>query len=150
LIPVGNSLLYIRPFYAQGRGSGSFPQFQFVAVFTQDFGQAVCAQNVNDALNQLFGQAPVSASCNLAFNGTGTAGGNTSTSTTTTTTLPGTPTTVAPPVTTLPASTRDLITLANQTYQDAQTALKAGDFATYGTKIAALSDILAKLDAATR
>ena len=79
-----------------------------------------------------------------------TAGGNTSTSTTTTTTLPGTATTVAPPVTTLPASTRDLITLANQTYQDAQTALKAGDFATYGTKITELSDILAKLDAATR
>ncbi len=26
-----------------------------MAVYTQDFGQAVCAQNVNDALNQLFG-----------------------------------------------------------------------------------------------
>ena len=149
LIPVGNSLLYIRPFYAQGRGSGSFPQFQFVAVFTQDFGQAVCAQNVNDALNQLFGQAPVSASCNLAFSGNGTAGGTTTT-TTTTTLPPGTATTTPPPVTTLPASTRDLITLANQTYTDAQTALKAGDFTTYATKISELQGILAKLDAATR
>ena len=63
LIPVGNSLLYVRPFYAQGRGSGSFPQFQFVVVWTQDFGQAVCAQDVNDALNQLFVTGRPSVSC---------------------------------------------------------------------------------------
>ena len=35
LIPVGNSILiYVRPFYVQGRQSGSFPQFQFVVVYS--------------------------------------------------------------------------------------------------------------------
>ncbi|MEX1008484.1 MAG: UPF0182 family protein [Acidimicrobiia bacterium] len=146
LIPVGNSLLYVRPFYAQGRGSGSFPQFQFVAVFTQDFGQAVCAQNVNDALNQLFGQADRSASCNVAITGV-QPGTPTST---TTTAPPGTVTTTPGPTTTLPASTQELIALASKTYGDAQDALKAGDFARYATLITQLGDILAKLDAATR
>ena len=42
LIPVGNSIVYVRPFYVQGRGSGAYPQFQFVVVFSQDYG-AFCA-----------------------------------------------------------------------------------------------------------
>jgi len=147
LIPVGNSLLYVRPFYAQGQGSGSYPQFQFVAVYTQDFGQAVCAQTVNDALNQLFGQAERSSSCNISLTG---APAGTPTNGSTTTTSPPTATTSPGPTTTLPASTQDLITLAGQTYDAAQAALKAGDFTTYATDIQKLGDIIAKLQSASK
>jgi uncharacterized membrane protein (UPF0182 family) len=132
LIPVGNSLLYVRPFYAQGRAAGSFPQFQFVAVFTQDFGQAVCAQNVNDALNQLFGQAERSASCNVAITGPQPGA---DTTTTTTTTEPGTVTTTpGPTTTTLPAATgsvQDLLNQAAAKFTQADAALAAGDLGRY-------------------
>ena len=57
LIPVGNSLLYVRPFYAQGRGEGSYPQFQFVVVFTQDYG-AFCGPTVQDDLDQMLAERP--------------------------------------------------------------------------------------------
>ena len=38
LIPVGNSIIYVRPIYVPA-GENGFPQFQFVAVFTQDKGR---------------------------------------------------------------------------------------------------------------
>ena len=57
LIPVGNSILYIRPFYVQAAGESSYPQFRFVVVAYagQD---PVLATTVNDGLAQLFGQPP--------------------------------------------------------------------------------------------
>ena len=89
LIPVGDSsLIYVRPFYVQGRQSGSFPQFQFVVVYSQDLG-AVCAPTVSDGLDLLFSGA-TQTTCNLANPGSRPAG---STSTTTTTTTPGSSTT---------------------------------------------------------
>jgi uncharacterized protein len=57
LIPVGDSILYIRPIYVEGTGASSFPQFRFVVVFTE--GQdPVLADTVEDGLNRLFGVAP--------------------------------------------------------------------------------------------
>ena len=143
LIPVGNSLIYVRPYYVQGRGSGSYPQFQFVVVYSQELG-AVCAQTVNQGLDLLFSDTTQST-CNISV-----GNGGTTTPSTTTTTVPGTPTTSSPPTTTLPTSTQALIKLANSTYAEAQAALKAGDFARYATLITQLGDIIAKLDAATR
>jgi uncharacterized membrane protein (UPF0182 family) len=131
LIPVGNSLLYVRPFYAQGKGSGSFPQFQFVAVYTQDFGQAVCAQNVNDALNQMFGPADSrSASCNISITGAPPGG----TSTTTTTTPTGTSSPGASTSTTLPpvsGSVQELLNQAAAKFAQADDALAEGDLGRY-------------------
>ena len=47
LIPVGNSIVYVRPFYAQGRGNkAAIPQFQFVVVYSQGSGNAFCGQTV--------------------------------------------------------------------------------------------------------
>jgi uncharacterized membrane protein (UPF0182 family) len=135
LIPVGNSLLYVRPFYAQGQASGSYPQFQFVAVWTQNFGQAVCAQTVSDALNQLFGQESRSASCNISI--TGTSAGGTDNSSTTTTTPTGTSQPGAT-TTTLPVgngSVADLLNQASAKFAQADAALQATppDFAQYQT-----------------
>jgi hypothetical protein len=132
LIPVGNSLLYVRPFYAQGKGSGSFPQFQFVAVYTQDFGQAVCAQTVNDALNQMFGPPDSrSASCNISITGTppGSSGNTTTTTSPTGTSTPGASTS-----TTLPqvsGSVQELLNQAAAKFADADDALAEGDLGRY-------------------
>jgi uncharacterized protein len=57
LIPVGDSILYIRPIYVRGSGTSGFPQFRFVAVFTAGR-SPVLASSVEDGLNRLFGLAP--------------------------------------------------------------------------------------------
>ncbi len=57
LIPVGDSIVYIRPLYVQGRGESSFPEFRFVVVFTPGR-EAVLGSDVQDGLNKLFGLAP--------------------------------------------------------------------------------------------
>jgi uncharacterized membrane protein (UPF0182 family) len=133
LIPIGNSIIYVRPFYAQGSGEGSYPLFQFVVVFSQDYG-AFCGPNVQDALDQMLGrkdQTPCSVSA------PGTSGGTTTTTTTTpgtaTTTPTTTPTTTAP-TTTIPATSGSVQDLLNQAAADltnAQNALKAGNLAEY-------------------
>jgi uncharacterized protein len=127
LIPVGNSIVYVRPFYAQGRGTGSFPQFQFVVVYSQGSGNAFCGQTVQDGLNQLLGLTDATA-CSISA----PTSGNVGNTTTTTTTPPTTPTTS--PVTTVPPSTgsvQDLLNQAAAKLDQAQAALTAGDLGQY-------------------
>ncbi len=57
LIPVGDSIVYIRPIYVRGRGESSFPEFRFVVVFTPGR-EAILGNDVQDGLNKLFGLAP--------------------------------------------------------------------------------------------
>ena len=57
LIPVGDSILYIRPYYVEGTGNSSFPQFRFVVVFVPGR-DPVLADTVDEGLNQLFGLVP--------------------------------------------------------------------------------------------
>jgi len=58
LIPVGSSIVYVQPIFTIATSGGNaFPQFQFVAVFTQGK-DPVLANTVEDALNVLFGRAP--------------------------------------------------------------------------------------------
>jgi len=66
-------------------------------------------------------------------------------------TTPTTPTQPPPPVTTPPTAgvIADLVKAASDHYQQAQDALKRGDFAEYGRLLSLLSDDLAKLRAAT-
>ena len=53
LIPVGDSILYVRPIYLQGETGSAFPTFRFVAVFAQ--GQPpVLTTTVDEALELLF------------------------------------------------------------------------------------------------
>lgn len=138
LIPVGNSLIYVRPFYAQGRGEGSYPLFQFVVVFSQDYG-AFCGPNVQDALDQMLSRTERATQCNISGVLPGT-GGTTSTTTTTTpsgaatTTPTTTPATTAPTTTTVPpaaGSVQDLLNQAAQDLDNAQKALESGDLGKY-------------------
>jgi uncharacterized membrane protein (UPF0182 family) len=113
LIPVGNSILYIRPFYVQAAGESSFPQFRFVVVSYagQD---AVIAPTVNDGLNQLFGLPAQAAP-----------------------TVPA-PTTPAP----AGGNVQDLLNQAAAKYQQAQDALRSGDLGTYQQLVNQVGDLI--------
>jgi uncharacterized protein len=116
LIPVGNSILYIRPFYVQAAGESSYPQFRFVVVAYagQD---PVLASTVNDGLAQLFGQPPAQP-------------------------LPGggaAPTTPTPPA---GGNVQDLLNQAAAKYQQAQDALRQGDLGTYQQLINQVGDLI--------
>ena len=144
LIPVGSSsLIYVRPFYVQGRQSGSFPQFQFVVVYSQDLG-AVCAPTVSAGLDLLFSGAQQTT----CIANPGNNQGGPSTSTTTTTTTPGSSTTTPGPTTTTtpatPGSVRDLLNQAFAKFNQADAALKAGDLGTYQTLEQQARDLVAQ------
>jgi uncharacterized membrane protein (UPF0182 family) len=125
LIPVGNSIVYVRPYYVTGTGTGSYPKFQFVAVFTDGAG-AVCDQTVNGALDQIFLGASPPPSCGALGGGTTTDGnGN---GTTTTTTLPGSTSTTSPAAS---GSVQQLLDQAADAFNQAQTALAQRDLASY-------------------
>ncbi len=131
LIPVGNSIVYVRPFYARGTGTANFPQFQFVVVYSQGPG-AFCGQTIDDALNQLLGVTPRAATCNVSTIDTGN--GSSSGTTTTTTTTPGTATTAPATTTTIPPSTgskQDLLNQAADKLDQAQAALENGNLGQY-------------------
>jgi uncharacterized membrane protein (UPF0182 family) len=138
LIPVGNSIVYVRPFYAQGRGSGAYPQFQFVVVFSQDYG-AYCAPTVQNGLDQMLQRATTVTTCNVSqgqqSGGTGTGPAPTTT-TVPTTTAPGATATTAPPATTIPPATgtkQQLLDQAAAILDQAQAALDSNppDLGTY-------------------
>jgi uncharacterized protein len=125
LIPIEDSLLYVRPIYVVSR-SGRQPAFRFVVVFYA--GKAVIATTVEKALVQF-----------PAFQGL--AGVAPPTNPTT----PNTPTTPTAPETETAVS---LLAQASKVYDDAQTALKNGDFARYGELSKQLGTLLDRAAAA--
>jgi uncharacterized membrane protein (UPF0182 family) len=56
LLPVNDSILYMRPIFVEGRGASSYPRFRFVAMTYGD--EAVLAYSVTEAVDALFGDAP--------------------------------------------------------------------------------------------
>ena len=120
VLPVGNSFVYVEGLFVQATQS-KIPELQRVILATQ--GRVVMAPTFAGALEALFGAG----------------------------TTPTTPTQPPPPVTTPPTAgvIADLVKAASDHYQQAQDALKRGDFAEYGRLLSLLSDDLAKLRAAT-
>ncbi|MGH9050605.1 MAG: UPF0182 family protein [Acidimicrobiia bacterium] len=131
LIPVGDSILYIRPIYVQGSGASGFPQFRFVAMFTpgQD---AVLAPTVDNGLEQLFGLAPPP---DLVTDPDGTGEPQEPAE-------PEEPEEPEEPAEPLPDDVQELLDLANERYGEAQAALQAGDFAEYGRLIEEVGDLI--------
>ena len=123
VLPVGNSFLYLEPLFVQATQS-KIPELQRVVLATQD--RIVMAETFERALDALFGQ--------------GTSPGQPP---------PGQP----PPGQTQPGppigAIAELVKSAGEHYQQAQDALKRGDFAEYGRLIKLLEDDLAKLRTAT-
>jgi uncharacterized membrane protein (UPF0182 family) len=121
VLPVGNSFLYVEGLFVQATQS-KIPELQRVILATQD--KVVMAASFERALDAIFGAG--------------------------TTPAPPPPGTPPPSATTPPAGNlAALVRSATEHYQQAQVALKNGDFAEYGRLIRLLEDDLAQLRAAT-
>jgi uncharacterized membrane protein (UPF0182 family) len=121
VLPVGNSFLYVEGLFVQATQS-KIPELQRVILATQD--KVVMAASFERALDAIFGAG--------------------------TTPAPPPPGTPPPPATTPPGGNiAALVRSATEHYQQAQVALKNGDFAEYGRLIRLLEDDLAQLRAAT-
>lgn len=119
LIPIEDSLLYVRPIYVVSESQRQ-PAFRFVVVFYA--GKAVIATTVEEALVQF-----------PAFQGLAGI------------TTPAEPTTPANPATPTAPETEtaaSLLSQASQVYDDAQAALRNGNFARYGELSQQLGDLL--------
>jgi uncharacterized membrane protein (UPF0182 family) len=138
VIPIEESLIYVRPLYLRGGGS-RIPELTRVIVAYHD--QIVMEPTLDDGLNRLFGggtpvrpRTPQSAATAAA------AGGQ-----------PAAPPTSAAPVPAAPTGDPQLAALAAQArghYEKAIAAQRAGDWATYGEEIQRLGAVLDKMRAA--
>ena len=136
VVPVQDAIIYLQPVYLQS-SSSAFPEFQRIIVATPR--RIVWGRTLTEALGLLFaaeGPAP-------------TPGGSPS---------PGASPTPGPGASQTPAPTTGpiasppsgdvaaLIAYANEHFEKAQAALRAGDFATYGAEIAKVQEALRQLD----
>jgi uncharacterized membrane protein (UPF0182 family) len=133
LIPINNSLMYIRPIYVQAASGSQLPAFQYVVVYYA--GRTVLDTSLDGAMAQLFqGKPPLAP---------GQTGQNSGGTTTTTTQPPGTGTTTT--TTPIPgnATVLSLVQQATAAYNDAQAALKTGDLAGYQRAVDRIGQLLA-------
>ncbi|HUQ41111.1 MAG TPA: UPF0182 family protein, partial [Candidatus Limnocylindrales bacterium] len=138
VLPVGSSFIYVKPLFIQAT-QGKIPELQRLILATQD--KVVMADTFAKALDALF---------------TGTTPVPTPNPTPTPTPAPGASATPRPSGSPTPTpsagasqSVNQLIKQASDHYDQAQDALRRGDFTEYGRLIALLQDDLAKLRAAT-
>ena len=153
VVPVGDAMMYFEPLYIQA-AQNPIPQLERVIVVYSD--KVVMALTLQDALQQVFGaQIGPTTPTTGGSTGTTTPGGGTTTTTpgsSTSTTAPSSSTTTTTPggsttTTTLGTTQQALIEQANQHYQAAIAAQKAGDWAEYGRQIDELGKVLAALAA---
>jgi uncharacterized membrane protein (UPF0182 family) len=126
VLPVGNSFLYVEPLFVQAN-NGKFPELQRVILATQD--RIAMADSFPNALNALFGSAPITQPPPSGSPGPGASPGPSG----------------SPSAATIP----QLVRSASDHYARAQAALRSGDFTTYGQELKALEDDLARLRALT-
>jgi uncharacterized membrane protein (UPF0182 family) len=136
-VPVGGGLLYVEPVYVQSKGTTSYPLLQKVLVA---FGDKIAFEDTLDkALDVLFG----------GDSGASAGDTNTTPSDQTGTTPPSTGETGSGTTTGQNnAALQKALADANQALADRQAALKAGDWAAYGTADKALQDAIAAAIAA--
>ncbi len=130
VIPIEESLIYVRPLYLRGVG-GRIPELRRVVVAYQN--QIVMEPTLDAALARLFG-GPAAAP-------------PPTTQTQTTTEAPGGPQPAAPAATPAVDLTA-LAATAQRHYESAIEAQRAGDWAKYGEEIRALGQALKQLQAA--
>ena len=126
VLPLGNSFLYVEPLFVQAT-NGKFPELQRVLLATQD--RIAMADSFPNALNALFGSAPIT--------------------TTPPTPTPGAGASPSPSASPAAATIAQLVRSASDHDAKAQAALRNGDFTTYGQELKALEDDLARLRALT-
>jgi uncharacterized protein len=119
LIPIGDSILYVRPIYVETTEGTIFPRFKYVAVTYGE--KSVLSLSIPDAINALFGQG------------------------TTPVTNPGGPTPPTPPIT---GTVAQLLAKAQSEFDAADIALTKGDLGAYAADIkAAKADVAAAVKA---
>jgi uncharacterized protein len=134
VVPVGDSLIYLQPVYLQST-SAAFPEFQKIVVASPT--TVVWADGLEAALTGLLdaqGESPGAS----PTPGPGA----------TPTPCPGaspTPRPTTPPGAGLPEDVAGLIGYANEHFEAAQAALRAGDFATYGEEMDLVEAALQRL-----
>jgi uncharacterized membrane protein (UPF0182 family) len=123
VVPVGDSLLYLQPVYLQSTSS-ALPEFQKIVVASPT--TIVWGDSLGEALNLLLaqqGEGGPSPTPAPTPGPSATPGPS------------GTPGPTATPQTGLPTDVAGLVEYANTHFELAQTALKNGDFATYGAEM---------------
>jgi uncharacterized membrane protein (UPF0182 family) len=149
VIPLQQSLLYVEPVYLQASGNG-LPILQKVIVATPT--QVVWGDTLQDGLNQIYaggGSTGTGGSASPGPSASGSPGASPGASTagppSPTATAAGTPS--ALPSVSLNGTTQQLIAEAEAYFEAAQAAARNGDWATYGTDMQIVQEILAKLQA---
>jgi uncharacterized membrane protein (UPF0182 family) len=125
VVPVGDSMLYFRPFYVES-SRNPFPKLvYYIVVYAGPTGQSQVAfqPTLTAALQNLF---------SVSLPGQ---------------TAPSTPQPTGP--SSVSQRVQGLITQANTDFQQAQTDLKSGNFAAYGNDLTALQGVLQQLQQAT-
>ncbi len=132
VVPVQDAIIYLQPVYLQS-SSSAFPEFQRIIVATPR--RIVWGRTLTEALDLLFAVEGPAASPGATPSPTPGPGAS------------PTPTPTAGPIASPPTGdVAALIAYANDHFEKAQTALRAGDFATYGTEIAKVQEALRQLD----
>ena len=134
VIPLQDSIIYLQPIYLQSTNS-KFPQLEKVVLASSTV--VVWGDTLKQSIDLLLAGG---------FGGTGGPSPSPSPSG-----PPGATPTPGPtgPAPSLPAGVQALVTYANDHFERAQAALRAGDFATYGTEIALVQEALRQLGSLT-
>jgi uncharacterized membrane protein (UPF0182 family) len=143
VLPVQNSLLYVEPVYLVST-SNSIPAFVKVVVGTPS--QVVWGDSLADALNQIYaGAGSITSGSSGAPGATPTPGTSSSisppTATPASTSTPGT----LPSFSTT-GSTQELVAEANAHFEAAQAAAQRLDWATYGSEMKIVQQLLTELE----
>ncbi len=137
VIPIGGTLMYVEPLYLQA-ASGKIPELKRVIVATAD--RVEMANNLGVALVNLFGKQVLN---DKGLNELATYGGKASVSEALTSA--GSTTAAA----TGSATLQQIVTQANQQFEQAQKMAQQGDWAGYGDQIKALQSTLSRLSQIT-
>ena len=147
LVPVGNSIVYVRPLYVSSDNTTQIPELkEVIAVFG---GEVVMKPSLREAIQALFPGANVqtfeTGSIDESDTGGSTNGGMPSVTTTTIAPAGSTTTTTIP--STGNATKDQLIDQAAKALADADVALRNGDLATYQAKVREAQSLLTRAKA---
>ncbi len=145
MIPIGSGNLYVEPIYLQAESS-QLPELKRVVVVNGN--RIAMEPSLDRSLAVIFGGAAPTAPTTADITGTNPPAGASPTTTPsgTRTAVSGTPvpTTTPRPVST-PGSIADLAKQASDAFDRAQTALRAGDLATYQQEVNRAQDLIKQI-----
>jgi len=149
LVPLENSILYVRPLYVAA-DANAVPQLKQVIVVSG--GNVAMRPTLRAAIQQLYplsNPETVESRTITQIGGTGGTDNGSGTNGTTTTTTPGGSTSTTVPATNGNESIDQLVALAVQALNDADAALKNGDLAGYQAKVDQASQYLGQAQQVT-